>query len=264
LLLRPAEPEVLQGRRLLISPDGPLHSLPFAALRRGSLFLAELRPTHLVQSGSIYAMLRATGAPHSSTFVAFGDPAYASGGSAALPASRGEVTAIARLFPRATLHLGAEASEERAKSIGRNARYVHFACHGTINERFPLESALLLAADTHGGENGSLHAWEILEHLRLDADLVTLSACRSSGTPFAGEGLIGLTRAFQYAGARSVLASLWAIGDRANLALMTDFYRALRSGASKDEALRRAQVRAIRSGNHPVRWAAFQIYGHWK
>ena len=119
------------------------------------------------------------------------------------------------------------------------------------------------------GENGLLQAWEIFEQVRLDAELVTLSACQSGlGTEVAGEGLIGLTRAFQYAGARSVLASLWSVSDLSTAELMARFYRALRKGQPKDTALQEAQLAMIRGEagltlkenrdlTHPCHWAAF-------
>jgi CHAT domain-containing protein/Tfp pilus assembly protein PilF len=270
LLLRPLEAHLVPARRLLISPDGPLHTLPFAALRRGSAYLAAWKPTHVVQSGSVYArLLQSRGSlSRPATLLAFGDPRYAPGGPDSLPETRNEVHEIARLLPGAVVHLGDDASEENAKAAGRSARYIHFACHGTTNERFPLDSALLLSAPgglAKGRENGTLYAWEIFERVRLDADLVTLSVCRSgAGAEIAGEGLIGLTRAFQYAGARSVLAALWGVGDETTVEFMARFYRLLQQGVPKDEALRRTQVAAIRAGRHPVRWAAFQLYGDWR
>lgn len=102
--------------------------------------------------------------------------------------------------------------------------------------------------------------------MRLDADLVTLSACKSGmGGEVRGEGLIGLTRAFQFAGARSVVASLWDVSDRTTAALMVRFYAYLKSGKSKDEALRQGQVDLISSPAgftaHPYHWAAFQLIG---
>ena len=103
--------------------------------------------------------------------------------------------------------------------------------------------------------------------MRIDADLVTLSACETGiGTEFHGEGMIGLTRAFQYAGARSVFASLWRRG-RFDAELMSRFYRYLRQGRSKDQALRAAQLDAIRSQSpfaHPFHWAAFSLFGDWQ
>jgi CHAT domain-containing protein len=262
LLVLPAERHVRRAQHLLVSPDGPLHRLPFAALQHDQAHLAERKALTVTPSGTISAQLaRSRGSIASDVdLVAFGDPRI--DGSRPLTASRREVEALAGLFPRSRAYLGDDASADRARAGLKHARYVHFACHGLIDERFPLDSALALA-----GSDGSglLHAWEIFERVRLNADLVTLSACRSaSGTSFAGEGLLGLTRAFQFAGARSVLASLWDTGDRSTLQIMTRFYALVKAGVSKDEALRRAQVEAIRRGWHPVRWANFQLYGDWR
>ncbi len=297
-LLAPADAILRRHQRLLISPDGPLHRLPFAALVRKGKYLAEWRAFHTVASGTLYAGLRASRAPDgprhwASQLAAFGDPSYPdlsrerSGDIqepnvrdevqrgrdlGPLPATRREVEAIAGLFPEgAAEYLGDEASEERAKTVGRGVRYVHFACHGLINERFPLNSALALTIRERpqaGQDNGLLQAWEIMEKVRLDADLVTLSACDSGlGKEVGGEGLVGLTRAFQYAGARSVLASLWSVPDESTAELMKHFYGYLKAGKSKDEALRAAQIAAIRGGGtaaHPLRWAAFQLHGDWR
>ncbi len=294
LLLRPAEARIAAAERLLVSPDGPLHTLPFAALLRGGRHLAEDKPFHTILSATVYAELRQSRrerlpAPKVD-LAAFGDPSYPSAkpgqppaahpevraavgrglALTALPSTREEVRDIAALYPRARTFLGAEATEERARSIGQDARYVHFASHGLLDERFPLNSALALTIPENprdGQENGLLQAWEIFESLRLDADLVTLSACDSAlGQEMGGEGLLGLTRAFQYAGARSVLASLWSVSDVSTADLMKRFYSHLRRGKSKDEALRAAQADLIRSQNfaHPYYWAAFQLTGDWK
>lgn len=293
LLVRPAEALLAGGERLVISPDGPLHSLPFAALVRGEEgFLVAWKPLHVVASATVYAELRrARGRqePPGVDLVAFGDPhypAHASEGTTndpevralrrrgwsfdPLPASRSETEAIAALFaPRSRIFVGEQATEERAKAVGPGARYLHFACHAYLDERLPLNSALALTIPEAGapGDNGLLQAWEILEQVRISADLVTLSACESGlGKELRGEGLVGLTRAFQYAGARSVLASLWAVSDESTSALMTRFYTHLARGATKDEALRQAQLELLRdpATAHPFSWAAFQIFGDWK
>ena len=151
-----------------------------------------------------------------------------------------------------------------------NVPIIHFATHAVINERFPLDSALVFTIPEHpkeGQDNGLLQAWEIFERMRIDADLVTLSACESGlGKEMGGEGLIGLVRAFQYAGARSVLASLWKVEDKATGELMKRFYTYLKGGKTKDEALRAAQIDLIHSAeySHPRDWAAFQLNGDWK
>jgi len=294
LLVRPAEAQIARAQRILVSPHGPLHTLPFAALVRGDGYLIEWKPIHSVLSATVYgelAKLRPPRrAPGEERLIAFGDPVYPSltpdvpadpelreavrRGLALrpLPLSGQEVKSIAALYPQAEVYLGHEATEERAKSIGpESRRLVHFACHGLLDERFPLNSALALTVPekpTEGQDNGLLQAWEIFESVRLDADLVTLSACDTGlGREMAGEGLIGLTRAFQYAGARSVLASLWGVADRSTARFMQSFYGYLHSGKSKDEALRAAQIDHIRERagpSHPFHWAAFQLTGDWQ
>ena len=292
LLVRPAEARIEGAQRILISPDGPLHTLSFAALRRrsrrGDRYLVEWKPIHQVLSATVYAEVtrsRRPAEPGEPRLTAFGDPVYpplpsdASAGPQVreaarrglalgpLPSSALEVQAIADLYPRAEIYLGSDATEERAKSLGPESRLVHFACHGLLDERFPLNSALVLTLPepkAEGQDNGLLQAWEIFESVRLDADLVTLSACDTAlGREMGGEGLVGLTRAFQYAGARSVLASLWSVADVSTARFMKSFYGHLRRGMTKDEALRAAQVEQVRE-SHPFHWAAFQLTGDWK
>jgi CHAT domain-containing protein len=199
---------------------------------------------------------------------------------AALPYTRREVERIAKVYPQARLYLGEEATEERAKSVGRDARVVHFATHSYIDDRTPLDSALVLTIPDElpaGRDNGLLQVWEIFEGLRLDADLVVLSSCESAlGRELNGEGLIGLTRAFQYAGARSVVATLWSVSDQVTAELMARFHRHYAAGLPKDEALRQAQIELIRKpvrittangqtvetdASAPFFWAAFQLFG---
>jgi CHAT domain-containing protein/Tfp pilus assembly protein PilF len=292
LLLSPVEGRISSRSRLLISPDGPLQTLPFAALvaRRGAQtrFLAELTPTHLIASATLYAELRQRRPSRKNaalSVAAFGDPRYPRdkrfGDEVALrsgvrgrsleplPGTRREVLEIERLYPKQVkAFLDKDATEENAKSIPRETRLVHFGCHAVLNSRFPLDSALVLSvpeSPVEGRDNGMLQAWEIFEDVRLDADLVTLSACESGlGKDVGGEGLVGLTRAFQYAGARSVLASLWNVADDSTAELMAVFYRKLKEGKPKDQALQAAQVAMIGRGFSPFHWAAFQLTGDWR
>ncbi len=293
LLVRPAESQLAAAQRILFSLDGPLHTLGFAALRRGDQYLIEWKPIHSVLSATVYAELAKLRPPQrepgEERLVAFGDPVYRSLTPDApadpevreavrrgltlrpLPSSGREVKSIASLYPRAEVYLGRDATEEKAKAIGPEPRLVHFACHGLLDERFPLNSALALTLPeqrAEGQDNGLLQAWEIFESVRLNADLVTLSACDTAlGKEMAGEGLVGLTRAFQYAGARSVLATLWGISDLSTARFMERFYGHLRGGKSKDEALRAAQIGQIQEKDrffHPFHWAAFQLTGDWR
>jgi CHAT domain-containing protein/tetratricopeptide (TPR) repeat protein len=294
-LLGPVADRIARAERLLVVADGPLHLIPFAALGDpgfpGFRYLVEARPVHMAASATVFAELKKGRRPRRDTqLVAFGDPDYAAAAAAAprpgtrlrsaqergldlraLPASRAEVEGLTRLYPGASrAYLGREATEERAKGVGAEASLVHFACHGFADESAPLDSGLALSvpgAWRDGHDNGLLQAWEVFEQVRIDADLVTLSACGTAlGKEVSGEGILGLTRAFQYAGARSVLASLWAVNDDGTADLMRRFYGHLKRGRSKDHALRAAQLELIRGGAfaHPGRWAAFTLIGDWQ
>lgn len=320
-LMNAGESRLQRSQKLVIIPDGPLHALPWGALTRpsaeqdkGLQFLAEWKPIHIALSGTVYSELRrlrtsglkASDTESTTNLVAFGDPhlpqalTQDNGHFAEevrlrsltqrglrldpLPYSRLEVKRVAQLYTgSAQEYLSHEATEERAKSLPPNIRMLHFATHSTLNNRFPLDSAVILTIPDQfkeGRENGLLQAWEIFEQVRLDADLVVLSACESAlGKDMGGEGLIGLTRAFQYAGARTVLASLWKISDRTTAELMVRFYKHLKAGKTKDEALRAAQIELIRGpieitnekgevefvdASAPYYWAAFQLYGDWQ
>ena len=289
-LLRPAESQVERAQRLLLVPSGPLHSLPFGALGRDEPLIAR-KSLHRVLSVTVYAQLQqgrdaaAHGALPSPQLVAFGDPLLTGVAEevqkrsarlgqelAPLPSSRQEVEAIGALFEseERRLYLGADATETRAKSVPYTTRYLHFATHGLLDPSSPLDSGLVFSAPEApraGLDNGLLQAWEIFEGLRFDADLIVLSACESGlGDEQDGEGLIGLTRAFQYAGARSVISTLWAVDDHTTARFMERFYRHLRAGESKDEALRSAQLetRAAKGSGSPFHWAGFQLVGDWR
>jgi len=304
-LVGPASTSLFSCSRVTVVPDGPLHLLPVAALidpaASDGQYLVELKPLSVVASATVLAQLEERRRPPRETrLVAFGDPSYRSPSAkvspqlgqavrsgdslAPLPATRIEVEGLGQLFAgHATLWLGPEATEERAKAVGEGVTIVHFAAHGLIDGNRPLSSALALSIPeqvVEGQENGFLQAWEVFEQVRLDADLVTLSACETAlGQELAGEGILGLTRAFQYAGARSVLASLWSVADQSTAELMGRFYGNLNAGMAKDEALRQAQRELIRApveiadgvgevrlldATRPLHWGAFQVIGDWQ
>lgn len=291
-LLAPFDAELADAVRVLVVPDGPLRLLPFSALAREDAaggppaFLASWKPFHKAVSATVYAELkrgRKALKPGAGSLAAFGDPWYPQSAPGEpevrragahgvpitpLPSTREEVQSVAALFgpKEARTYLGRKATEEAVKALPRDTAYVHLACHGVLDEALPLDSGLVLASPEPGGkegENGILQAWEVFQRVRLDAELVVLSACETGlGMEGGGEGLIGLTRAFQYAGARTVLASLWGVSDESTAALMKVFYRELRRGQPKDLALQAAQ-KAL-AGRHPFFWAAFELEGDWR
>lgn len=300
LLLRPAQTLLDRAERLLLCPDGPLHALPLAALiealpgappSAAERFLVEAKPLHTIASMRLYAQLRQVSSPGdergapSGTLLALGDPAYdaaapgtpsaseathafVTGGGqlTPLPSTRKEVRAIGKLYgEQAIVRLGKRATRSEVLRHAGGARVLHFACHGLLDDQDPLASALAL---TPAGENddGLLRAYEIITQMRLAADLVVLSACSMGlGREMRTEGVIGMTRALQHAGAKTVLVSLWEIQDTSTADLMVAFHRALRAGAPKDEALQQAQLLLLRGKNdavrHPFHWAAFTLTG---
>lgn len=166
--------------------------------------------------------------------------------------------------PRDVL-IGLDASESRVKSKDLSQfQYLHFAVHGILAYDVPYlkEPALVLAVDPDVKEDGFLTLSEIYG-LKLNADLVTLSACETGlGLSFVGEGVIGLSRAFMNAGARAALVSLWEVADESTALLMEEFYRLLAQGVDKVEALKKAKEYLRMKGyKNPYFWAPFILIG---
>jgi CHAT domain-containing protein len=151
------------------------------------------------------------------------------------------------------------------KSAGlERYRYVHLATHAVVDENHPALSRLLFAPESGSAEHGVLTLGDVY-NLRLNADLVVLSACDTGRGEIArGEGIIGLTRGFLYAGARSLLVSLWPVSDEATTRLMLDFYTELLKGETKARALREAKLRNLtRNPEHakPFYWSSLVLVG---
>jgi len=188
-----------------------------------------------------------------------------------LPFSRAEAEAIAALVPRSSLLEATDFAASRtlvANGALGDRRIVHFATHGLLDSQHPDLSGLVLSlVDEKGAaQNGFLRMQEIY-NLRLPADLVVLSACQTAlGREIRGEGLVGLTRGFMYAGARAVVASLWEVDDESTAELMKRFYRAmLKEKRPPADALRGAQLELSRNPRWaaPFYWAGFVLQGEW-
>ena len=273
-LIQPAQKQIQNAERLLLCPDGPLHTLPFHALvtnTRGQPgYLGLQKPLHSILSATLYAQIRSEPRPAAGRrLVAFGDPLNASWPP--LPHTRREIGYLAQLYgDTAEVRLGAQVTKAAVLQESAGADILHFACHGQFDPKIPLSSALVLSPSEASGERalpedkGLLQAWEIFQKLRLRAGLVTLSACWTGlGQDTQGEGLIGLVRAFQYAGAKSLLVSLWRAPDESSAYFMQAFYGCLQAGASKDESAQQA-LRTIQANplwREPWHWAAFVLIG---
>lgn len=188
-----------------------------------------------------------------------------------LPSTRDEGEAIMRLVPRGQGMVASGFSANRShvvdKDLGR-FQIVHFATHGVVDTEHPELSGIILSMVNEQGspEDGFFQIHDIY-NLKLSARLVVLSACSTAlGKNVRGEGFIGLTRAFMYAGAQSTVASLWKVDDNATTELMRQFYDAmLNQGASPPAALRAAQEKMWRHPRwkHPFYWAAFIVQGEY-
>jgi CHAT domain-containing protein len=174
--------------------------------------------------------------------------------------SADEARLVAKFSPASVVRLGAHATAFYLKHTDLVPfRVVHFATHTLVDEHTAARSALVLAGGQ--GESGFVGPEE-LANLRLNADLVVLSSCRSGGGVVVnGEGLQGLTAPLVQAGARSVVATQWEIGDQAALKFVGALYRHLAQGHSVGEALRLAKLDGMRRGAPPREWAAFMVTG---
>lgn len=292
------------GKRLAIVPAGALQTVPIGMLPIPGSSEPILARHEIVTLPSLSALaaLRqqaANRAPATKTVAVFADPLFdtaapsepadsrilehltdASSDSGAthlriprLPYTLREADEILRAAGPASSNLravGAKATREAALDPSlADYRFIHFATHGYLDTERPSLSALVLSqldAQNHPVD-GFLRVDDIY-NLRLNADLVVLSACETGlGKEVRGEGLMGLTRAFLYAGAPRVIVSLWNVNDRATASLMGALYRnMLRQGMRPAQALRRAQLelRRNKQWSSPYYWAAFELQGDWK
>jgi CHAT domain-containing protein len=284
MLLRPLS-EAKQKENLVVIPDGRLHLVPFDALiDDGGKYVVESRTVAYAPSATgffLLAMQERRPRTFSHTLLAVGGVPYAEGDLRPvaltrgydpdnlkdLPASSDEVQAAELAVHSAlnTVLLGAAATESAFKRADLvHYRYIHLAVHGFASNVDPDRSALLLRSDPARGEDGFLQASEIVQ-MRLNADLVVLSACDSALGPINGEeGIAALSRAFLLAGARSVVSTLWSIDDTFSSFLMKEFYTQLAASVPPTLALSAAKRNLLsRYGRSapPYYWAAFTIAG---
>lgn len=188
-----------------------------------------------------------------------------------LPATATEVNNIKTLFTKrkkqSLILLQKDAKKEVVKSdVLGSYKYLHFATHGFVSVEDPTFSGILLSPDPANREDGILYANEIYG-LTLNAEMVTLSACETGlGKVIKGEGIIGLSRAFFYAGAKNILVSLWKVADQSTSDLMVQFYNQMLKDKqlNKPQALRKAKLEMIKNKQYamPYYWASFVLIGN--
>lgn len=280
VLLPDLEPVIAGQAPLVVVPHGVLTYLPFETLMpRGDRFLVEDHAVSYAPSTSSLAFLRERQASGTEV-LAIGNPIMRGSGTDAergqaidrvgylkpLEFSGPEVRAVSAVFGSTARVFEQEAATEEVLSAPEASRagIVHIATHGLVDEEMPDRSGLALTAAPPQSD-GILQMREVYK-LRLNAALVTLSACQTAlGKAVNGEGMIGLSRAFFYAGSNAVLASLWNVNDASTARLMAPFYESLAGGESIDEALRAAKLVMVKEGgrlSHPYFWAAFVVSGN--
>ena len=263
-------------KRVLLTPDRALSRVPFV------LLMSAFEVTY-IPSATTHLLLRRESAMRGSSVLALGDPYYEAVAPEPASALRGAGRAHHELGPLpgtrkeaesigSAVLLGAEASEAGLRTVlSTKARWraVHLACHGLIDTERPMLSSLALATDKEN--DGFLTALEIFR-MKIPADLVVLSACETGkGKIYKTEGIVGLTRAFMFAGAPRVISSLWKVDDEATRALMVRFYELWNpkdgsKGVGAAAALKRAQEFIMNHPDHPewkhpYYWAAWVLWG---
>jgi tetratricopeptide (TPR) repeat protein len=267
--------------RLVVVPDGALHRVPFDALMlEERAFVIERFALGLAPSATAALSLWGRSPTAGATrLLAFADPRFAAtiepaasaaavyrssfdstGGLTRLRYTEHEARAAARYANDARVLLRDAASEAELKRQPLDGyRILHFATHALVDDHSEARTALALSPGE--GEDGYVGPGD-LAALRLNADLVVLSACRTArGLVLGGEGLRGLASPLIEAGARAVVATVWPIEDRATVQFVENFYGALARGESAADALREAKLAALRRGAPPREWAAFTLYG---
>ena len=248
---------LIKTKKLIIVPHGVLHYLPFAVLFDGKDYLIDRFSIRMLPSASVLSFLKTRSGKEDRGALIFGNPKL-DDPKFDLKFAQDEALAIGKILPEAKVLLRSDASETNLKIMGGQYARIHLAAHGIFDIENPLNSALLLARDKDN--DGMLKAGD-LYNLSLDADLVTLSACETAlGKVSTGDDVVGFTRGFLYAGARSLVSSLWQVDDLATRDLMVSFYTNLAT-MSKDEALRQAQLKVKKQYPHPYYWAAFLLTG---
>lgn len=255
-LITPLQGSIDNKKHLTIVPHGVLHYLPFNALRKDGRFLIEAHTLRLLPSASVLQFLDKRNHPTNNMLV-LGNPDL-NNPAMDLPGAESEAKAIARNWADSKVILRKNASESLFKKSSGGFRYIHLASHGEFNPDVPRNSRMLLSPD--GSNDGNLTISEIYD-LQLNAEMVTLSACQTGlGDVRNGDDVVGLNRGFLYAGAKSIVASLWSVPDESTRDLMTTFYAGLKT-TDKRTALQQAQLSALRKYHHPIAWAAFQMTG---
>ena len=242
---------LLSGRHLIIAPHGSLHHLPFHALLDGDRYLIDDFTLSYAPSASVFGLCSERPPSASTESLVLGIPdEYA-------PEISAEAKQISGILPRVRLLLGAGATAGALREHASKSQLIHLAAHGLFRGDNPLFSSIQL-----GDSRMSLLD---LYDLHMPAELVTLSGCSTGmNEVIGGDELIGLVRGLLYAGARSLLVSLWEVHDKSTSEFMKVFYSSLVQRADKASALQSAMHATRDAYPHPCHWAPFVLVGQYQ
>jgi|GEM_PF-988998 len=248
--------------QLVVIPDGSLYYLPFETLTSKGDFLIRRFDISYNPSVSWWMEVRDKKNRGRKNLLAFA-PSFTNKSLSELPFNQDEVKSIAEYYGRNQLFIGEQATKLEFQKNAEKASIIHLATHAIVDDVYPDRSYLAFAGS---GDQSELSIAEIY-NTRLRSEMVALSACETAiGESLRGEGLVSLSRAFSYAGASSVLPSLWKVDDKSTATLMQRYYHHLRKGESKVRALNLARKDYLDRTeedalDHPYYWAGFVLYG---
>jgi CHAT domain-containing protein len=292
-LVKPAE-SLIRGKKLIIIPDDVLTQVPFESLvttpilstsqasLRGLSYLVRLHAVDYGYSGTLFAMHNQTSVYHKARLLGIA-PSYKklnlkelnahdsasirrdSSELLPIPGTIDEVKDIYRIFGGKMLLRG-QATEKQFIEIANNYDILHLATHGVINNEYPLFSKLIFKPSPDSINDGLLNTYEIY-NMQISAPLVVLSACNSGyGKLHKGEGIISLARGFFTAGAKSIIMTLWSIGDKTSSKLMHQFYTNLAAHQNIGNAMQNAKIEYLEQTDemkaHPYFWAGYIVLGN--
>jgi len=269
ILVEPAKDLLPKDAKVFIVPDGSLNSLNFE-----TLLVSDPQPHYWIEdvtlsSASSLRMLQAFHAVYSKgagNLLLFGDAIAPNEDFPQLPEASIEMESIEKHFPVSQEQVFSRDRASPPSYLASNPQrfsYIHFVAHGTASRTSPLDSAIVLSRANAQEDSFKLYARDIIHH-PLQAELVTVSTCRSAGArAYSGEGLVGLSWAFVRAGAHNVIGALWDVSDASTPQLMDELYGDLKTGETPDAALRHAKLTLLHSSasfRKPFYWAPFQLY----
>lgn len=254
-LIAPLWNELSTRNAIVIIPHGPLHALPFHSLRINNRYLIETHAVSYAPSAAVLKFCWEKPAPPVNQHPFVGKPLLVGIPDERISHVAEEIQTLAELLGDSDVLLGEQATFEHVCQFTSSCGVFHLAAHGLFRPEAPLLSSIRLA--------DRWLAVQDIYNLDLNATLVTLSACETGlGRDAGGDDMVGLVRGFLYAGAASLLVSLWTVDDESMTRLVTDFYSHWLSGKSKVQSLRQAQLALLKEYEHPYYWAPLVLIGN--